>query len=161
MSYYKGYVSQHGNGLGNVLSGIVRAVIPIASKTLKGAAKAAGKSILKNGLQGLENMDHGSHPLQTAFSFAPTTKRRRRTKVSRRITKHGRKITNRKRGRRNQRGAGKRKKKTNCKRRLSKPRKKCRKRGYKRKRNPNTLSSSRNKRRRRGVNKGFDIFSSS
>lgn len=55
MSYYKGYMSQHGYGLGNVLGGIFRAAIPIMGKTFKGVAKSAGKSILKSGLRALKN----------------------------------------------------------------------------------------------------------
>ena len=50
MSYYKGYRSQRGYGLGNVLGGILRAAIPIVGRTLKGAAKSAGRSLLSSGL---------------------------------------------------------------------------------------------------------------
>lgn len=169
MSYYKGYFLQHGNGytqngngLGNVLSGIVRAAIPIASKTLKGVAKAAGKGILRKGLESLENMDKGIHPLQTSFSFArPTlrTKTRKRKISHRRIRKL--EIPKTRTQRKNQKGAGKKRKRNRrkCKNSSIKPRKRCRKRGYKRKRKMHSNIISQNKRRRTGSSRNFDIFS--
>lgn len=163
MSFYRGYVSQHGNGLGNVLTGIVRAAIPIASKTLKGVAKIAGKSILRKGLRSLENMDKGIHPLQTSFSFAqPTIKRhRRKRKTSHRTVNVRPKTSNRRHPRKNQKGAGKKRnrRKTRCKPRSNKSRKKSRKGGYKRKRSTISNLSIRNKRRRKGSSTQFDIFS--
>ena len=43
---YKGYASQYGHGLGNVLGGIVRSALPIVSNI----AKSAGKELLRSGL---------------------------------------------------------------------------------------------------------------
>jgi len=44
---YRGYASQYGHGLGNVLGGIVRAALPM----MKNVAKNAGKRLLHSGLR--------------------------------------------------------------------------------------------------------------
>jgi len=43
---YRGYASQYGHGLGNVLGGIIRAALPM----VKNVAKSAGKHLLRSGL---------------------------------------------------------------------------------------------------------------
>ena len=62
MSYYKGYASQRGRGLGNVLGGIFRAAVPWIGKTLKGAAKAAGHALLESGLNALDGTPKAAKP---------------------------------------------------------------------------------------------------
>lgn len=170
MSFYKGYYlqhgngyMQHGNGLGNVLSGIVRAAIPIASKTIKGVAKAAGKQILRKGLDHLENMSKNVHPLQTSFSFAPAIVKRKKRK-QKRIGRHiiqRKNISTKARSRKNQKGGSTKRNKTvrRCESVSSKNSTYSRKRGYKRKRNINLPLSILNKRRRKDSHRTFDIFS--
>jgi hypothetical protein len=46
MPVYRGYASQYGHGLGNVLGGLVRSALPIAGKI----AKSAGSKLLETGL---------------------------------------------------------------------------------------------------------------
>ena len=48
---YRGYSSQYGHGLGNILGGMVRAAIPIVGNL----AKKAGASILDKGINYLQN----------------------------------------------------------------------------------------------------------
>lgn len=48
---YKGYASQYGHGLGNVLGGLIRAALPVVGKI----AKTAGTQLLKTGLEFVGN----------------------------------------------------------------------------------------------------------
>ena len=86
MSYYKGYRSQRGYGLGNVLGGILRAAIPIVGRTLKGAAKSAGRSLLRSGLQALDgtNRPPGTTLFSKTIDLPPTRRRRTRRKPTKR-----------------------------------------------------------------------------
>ena len=86
MSYYKGYRSQRGYGLGNVLGGILRAAIPIVGRTLKGAAKSAGRSLLRSGLQALDgtNRPPGTTSFSKTIDLPPTRRRRTRRKPTKR-----------------------------------------------------------------------------
>lgn len=91
---FVGYNSQSGAGLGNVLSGIMRAAIPILGKTVKDVAKYAGRTFLQTGLRHLnsgakrviDNLDH--HPRPTKIIKRQPPKR----KVS------GKRRANKKRG---------------------------------------------------------------
>lgn len=47
MPVYRGYASQYGHGLGNVLGGLIRAALPTVSKI----AKSAGTKLLDSGVQ--------------------------------------------------------------------------------------------------------------
>jgi len=79
MSYYTGYASQRGRGLGNILGGIFRAAVPWFGKSLKNAASAAGKSILKDGYKTL-NKPSGSRMNKRKSEYqlmAPRLKRKR------------------------------------------------------------------------------------
>ena len=154
MSYYKGYRSQRGYGLGNVLGGILRAAIPVVGRTLKGVAKSAGRSLLRSGLQALDGADRP--PGTTLFSKTidlPSTRGRRQQRTRRKITKPT------KRGR-VQKGSGKRSRIGGHRRRRTG--------GYKRKRS-NSVSVSlpfkkrrkgqQNRRRRRQRRTAVNIFS--
>ena len=46
MNVYRGYASQYGHGLGNVLGGVARAALPI----VKNIAKQAGAQLLDSGI---------------------------------------------------------------------------------------------------------------
>jgi hypothetical protein len=61
---YRGYSSQYGHGLGNVLGGIVRTAIPIVGSMLKSAGKEilmSGVKRLKRKIQGGESSDPFRH----------------------------------------------------------------------------------------------------
>ena len=153
MSYYKGYMSQRGHGLGNVLGGILRSAIPIVGRTLKGVAKSAGRSILRSGLRSLKE-ERPISPTHLMFSKTITKpKRQRRKRQSRRRVQKGsgRQRSLRRRSRRKAR-------KTSVKSTLSRrPR-----RGYKRKRSKSVSFSLPRKRRRvqrKRRRQSTDIFS--
>ena len=147
MSYYKGYMSQRGHGLGNVLGGILRAAIPIVGKTLKGVAKSTGRSLLRSGLQALDGGSPGRGPSDSHLfskNINPTRRRRTRRKTAK-PTKTGRV----------QKGSGRRR------RTVGHGRRRRRTGGYKRKRSK-SVASLPSKKRRRGQRKrrrAVDIFS--
>ena len=151
MSYYKGYMSQRGHGLGNVLGGILRAAIPIVGKTLKGVAKSTGRSLLRSGLQTLDRGPPGRGPSGShLFSKAINSIKRRRTRRTRRRRKTAKPT---KTGR-VQKGSGRRRRTVGHGRRR-------RTGGYKRKRSK-SVASLPSKKRRRGQRKrrrAVDIFS--
>lgn len=157
MSYYKGYMSQRGHGLGNVLGGILRAAIPIVGKTLKGVAKSTGRSLLRSGLQTLDRGPPGGGPPgggplgSHLFSKAINSIKRRRTRRTRRRRKTAKPT---KTGR-VQKGSGRRR------RTVGHGRRRRRTGGYKRKRSK-SVASLPSKKRRRGQRKrrrAVDIFS--
>ena len=79
---YRGYSSQYGYGLGNVLGGILRAAIPIVGKI----AKKAGGQLLDTGLNYLQ-----SSVLKRKASTAPSlSSKRRKTKRVKRVVSHPR-----------------------------------------------------------------------
>ena len=51
---FQGEVIQHGYGLGNIISGLLRSIVPLAQRhvlpVLKKTAEAAGSSLLKSGV---------------------------------------------------------------------------------------------------------------
>ena len=71
MSYYQGYASQRGRGLGNVMGGLFRAAVPWLGNTLKNAAKAAGTSIIQSGLTALDNKRPTHSPKSSSRPTAP------------------------------------------------------------------------------------------
>ena len=68
MPVYRGYSSQYGAGLGNVLGGIFRAAVPILSPLLK----SAGKQLLRTGARvGGNLMDRGVNYLDSRLDRLP------------------------------------------------------------------------------------------
>ena len=78
MSYYSGYASQRGRGLGNIMGGIVRAAVPWIGHTLKKAAVAAGKSILKDGIKSYKRGPQRQRPVSSRPNVKRTTSRKRK-----------------------------------------------------------------------------------
>ena len=81
MPVYRGYSSQYGHGLGNVLGGMVRAAIPIMGNL----AKKAGARLLDSGLDYIQT-NLRKRPASTAGLEA----RRRKTKRVKRPALHPR-----------------------------------------------------------------------
>ena len=79
---YRGYSSQYGYGLGNVLGGMVRAAIPIVGNL----AKKAGAQLLDTGLDYLQQKVR-----KRTASNAGLEARRRKTKRVKRPALHPRK----------------------------------------------------------------------
>lgn len=72
MNVYKGYASQYGHGLGNVLGGVARAALPI----MKNIAKKAGAELLDSGINYIQRKISKKRPAKRTTSRPAKHKRR-------------------------------------------------------------------------------------
>ena len=72
MNVYKGYASQYGHGLGNVLGGVARVALPI----VKNIAKKAGAQLLDSGINYIQRKISKKKPAKRTTSRSTKHKRR-------------------------------------------------------------------------------------
>jgi hypothetical protein len=82
MPVYRGYASQYGHGLGNVLGGLVRSAMPFVVKI----AKSAGTQLLETGL------DYVSKRLHKRKASQSLPRKRKKTKRVKRTISHHRPV---------------------------------------------------------------------
>lgn len=85
---YRGYASQYGYGLGNVLGGLVRSALPMIGNI----AKSAGAKLLKTGLDAAGNAlikrTHSRVSKKRKASQAPKSNKKRKFHHAKRSTSH-------------------------------------------------------------------------
>ena len=87
MDKYRGYRSDYGAGLGNVLSGLLRQAVPLVAP----AVKNLGKTLISAGANKLQNLIEDklgpyAQPTHTTPSAPPSQPRRRRRPVKRKAS---------------------------------------------------------------------------
>ncbi len=111
---FKGYSFQRGSGIGNVFSGLLRTILPIA----KSAGKAVGKQALRSGVDIASDVLGGRDPGEAVMAHS-------RAGAAKLVRKAARK-TGKKKGKKRQagKGIGKRPKSINTTKRVTKRKRK-------------------------------------